>query len=136
MKRRATRGETRGVMGVRAFEAARPLRGRTTTDTTPVHIKDLGGDDSLDPARVRSALGRKLGKYALTIDRITVTCRDESGPVGARVVCAGVTITTNRLGPIVVTARAPTSWLAVSAAIRSGERSMRRRLERQREARR
>jgi hypothetical protein len=122
-------------MGVDAFRQARGERGKTATAQTPVTIRDNGPDKTLDSERLRDALGRKLGKYATRLTRVLVATTDQSGPVGAPKVRATVTVTTTRLGVVVVTATGGTSWAATSAAIRSSERALRRRIERVRGAR-
>ena len=125
----------RGPMGVDAFRQARGERGTTATAETPVTIRDNGPDETLESERLRDALGRNLGKYATRLTRVLVATTDESGPVGAPKVRATVTVTTTRLGVVVVTATGGTSWVAASAAIRSCERALRRRVERARTTR-
>lgn len=133
---KATKGrgsERRAAMGVRANEVPNAVRGRTTSSTTPVIIRDaMAGDGTLRRDWVHERLGFALGKFAWRIDRVSISVHDESGPHGRPTARATITLSTARTEPVVVTARAATSHLAVSAAMRSCERALRRRTERAR----
>lgn len=117
-------------MGTRAHAKPRGTRGVTATDATPVVIRDRGPDQTLDHDRLRALLGRQLGKFSLRVAQVVVTVQDESGPVGQPVVRATVTLSHQRVGQVAVSARGATSWAAAAAAVRSCERSVRRRVER------
>jgi hypothetical protein len=97
-----------------------------------VHVHDTTSTDALDHHWLRQRLGFKLGKFARRIDRADITLNDESGPKGAPTIRATVEIQVARHEPVVATASGATARAAVSAALRSCERTFRRRLERAR----
>lgn len=118
-------------MGVRAPDVPKASLGRTTSSQTPVTIRDsVPRDGTLNRDWVHQRLGFALGKFAMRIDRVVITMRDESGPRGRPAVQATITLATPLAEPVVVTARAETSHQAVSASIRACERALRRRIER------
>lgn len=134
MTARRARSSTkqRSPMGVEANAVARNAAGKTPSAATPVFIRDNGPADSLDHDWVRLVLGRKLGKYATRLDRVTVTVKDESGPTGKPTVRAAVTLSIARQEQIAARAQADSSRAAVAAALVSVERTLRRQLERAR----
>jgi ribosome-associated translation inhibitor RaiA len=119
-------------MGVAANTAPRKEMGRTPTAATPVFLRDNGPEGSLDHDWVRTVLGRKLGKFATRLDRVTVTVKDESGPIGRPTVRATITLSVARKEPIAARALAASSKAAVSEALEAVERTMRRTVERAR----
>lgn len=128
------RRERRAPMGVDANVKPRPARGRTTSTTTPVTVRNTTAHASIDREWLRQRLGFKLGKFAARIDRTTVSLRDESGPAGEPTLRATVTLTVARGEPIATSARGRTPAAAISTALRASERAMRRATERRRTA--
>ncbi len=124
--------KVRTPMGVDANAAPRKAMGRTPTAATPVFLRDNGPEGTLDHDWVRIALGRKLGKFATRLDRVTVTVKDESGPTGRPTVRATITLSVARREPIAARAHADNSQSAVTQALASVERTMRRTIERAR----
>jgi hypothetical protein len=64
----------------------RPVKrasGRTETSRTPAHVRVIGVELSDDNrALIRRRLGMKLGKFATSIERVTVRVCDTNGPRG------------------------------------------------------
>jgi ribosome-associated translation inhibitor RaiA len=135
LKARARR-ERRAPMGAAADREPRPTRGRTTSTTTPVHVRNTTARAEIDSEWLRQRLGFKLGKFALQIDRMNVSLRDENGTPGTPTLRATVTLHLARGESIASSARSTTPTAAVSAAIRASERALRRATERRRSARR
>lgn len=137
-KKRSARTATdnsdkRKPMGARAAEVERGARGRTGTETTPVHIRGpVHADGTADAAFIRSRLGSKLGRFARRIDRLDVAASSKP-PAGRG---AGVEIVlTARIAnqrPVVATSRGDTAREAFLAALRAAERTLRRAVERRR----
>ena len=132
MKARRQAGSHRGSMGAAAHDRARRTRGVTETAHTPVTIRDNSKDGSFVAADFRDHLGRQLGKYARRITRVALMTHDESGPTAATRIRATLQLTTRQYGVIPIGATGTTARAASSAAVRSAERAMRRRVERAR----
>ena len=64
----------------------RPVKrvsGRTEALRTPAHVRVIGVElDEEDRALIRQKLGAKLGKFAASIERVTVRMTDANGPRG------------------------------------------------------
>lgn len=125
-----------------AFPAAKaaPLTnpaGRTRTDQTPLRIKLFGlAADESGKDYIRTHLGFKLGKFALTIQGIELRLRDESGPHGAPSVAVSLSITLADGGLVVVERAAAEPQAAFDTAVDVAERAVRRTLQRRRSRRR
>jgi hypothetical protein len=69
-----------------ARRVARPLKrtlGRTAATETPAYIFSAGALlDDADKQYLRRKLGRKLGKFASSIERASVRVEDVNGPRG------------------------------------------------------
>jgi ribosome-associated translation inhibitor RaiA len=123
------RRDRRAPMGLAAHETDRAARGRTSSSKTPVQLRNTTSEP-LDKEWVHQRLGFKLGKFAARIDRADINVAGETGAVGAPAFRATIQLMIARHDPIVVTARGRTPQAAVSAALQSCERTMRRSLER------
>lgn len=128
------RRDQKAPMGVLANEVPRASRRRTSSSKTPVHIRNTSSEP-IDRDWVHQRLGFKLGKFASHIDRADITLADESGPVGAPTFRATIQLSVPRRDPIVVTARGRTAQAAISGALQSSERTLRRAIERREGAR-
>mgnify|MGYP003295004641 CR=1 FL=1 len=64
----------------------RPVKrasGRADALRTPAHVRVIGVElDEEDRALIRQKLGAKLGKFAASIERVTVRMTDANGPRG------------------------------------------------------
>jgi hypothetical protein len=122
-------------MGVNAHDGGRMNRGRTTSSRTPVFVRNATSDKTLNREWLHQRLGFRLGKFATGIDRADVTVRDESGPKGAPTIRATVRLQLPSQEPLAVTAYGTTARIAVAAALRSCERTLRRNLGRREQKR-
>jgi ribosome-associated translation inhibitor RaiA len=123
-------------MGASALLDDRATRGRTTSTPTPVHVRNNSARAAIDRDWLRQRLGFRLGKFAVLIDRMNVSLRDENNTLGKPTLRATLTLHLARGESIASSARGMTPAAAVSAAIRASERALRRATERRRSARR
>ena len=110
-------------------KAGKRTLGRSTTLETPLQIR-VPVSDVNDTLRdyMRSRAGFKLGKFALSIVRLTVRV-EEAGPSGAPMYdCRFVAMLPGR--QVVVNAREATVRAAFDSAVDATERAVRRRLQR------
>ena len=114
----------------------RPVRrtaGRTTAPLVPVNIRTA--DVKLAPeqrAYIRERLGRKLGKFALSIERVSLRIRDVNGPAGGIDTECRIKVVLSGLPSVVVSNHATTVEVAVNRALDAAERYVRRSVRRRR----
>lgn len=131
MAARRRKDARRAPMGTAANQLPRNARGRTDTAATPVALRSRGVDiDDAFRAYVHARCGFKLGKYAETIERISVRFEDVSGPKGAPSRRCAVKVVITRHESVVVEVVDADSRAAFDRAIDSTERAVRRALER------
>jgi ribosome-associated translation inhibitor RaiA len=115
---------------------ARPAKkeaGRTSVDTTPLHVRSSGLHlDAAMRACVRQRLGRKLGKFATHIERITVRFEDVNGPRGGEDTVSRIKVVLSGLDSIVYETRAVDAHQALDLAADRVARAVRRSLGRAR----
>jgi ribosome-associated translation inhibitor RaiA len=85
-----------------------------------------------DRDNIARKLGMKLGKFASSIERITVRLSDTNGPKGGRDQICQIKVVLSGLPSIVVEERASTPQSAIARAISATERAVRRNLQRRR----
>ena len=104
--------------------------GRSTTRETPLHIRARGPDvDDTLRDYMRGRAGFKLGKFALSIERLAVRVEDIAGLGGAPMYeCRFVVMLPGH--QVVVAAREKTVRAAFDSAVEATERAVRRRLQR------
>ena len=133
-RRQRRRGNTRPPFAGRVPRAVKRSAGRTGAASTPANIRVFGVDlDRDERAAIRERLGRKLGKHARPIERVTVRLRDVNGPRGGvdrvctiKVVLAGL--------PSVLSEKSAASvGEAFSLAVSGAERAVARSLQRRRQ---
>ena len=116
----------------------RPIKrsaGRTSATSTPANIRVFGVDLAREERlAIRELLGRRLGKYARSIERVTVRLRDVNGPRGGvDRVCTVKVVLIGR--PSVVIEKTATSVdAAFRLALSGAERGVARSLQRRRNA--
>jgi len=99
----------------------------------PVHIRAAQGD--LRPAErdyVRRKLGIKLGKYARSIERISVRLEDVNGPRGGVDQSCRIKVVLRALPSVVFESRDAALNAAVDAALTGVEQAVRRTVQRRR----
>jgi hypothetical protein len=114
----------------------RPLKrasGRTDALRTPAHVRVIGVDlNEEDRALIRKKLGTKLGKFAASIERVTVRMTDANGPRGGVDHVCNVKVVLSGLPSVVVERRDASPHAAVALAVRATDQAVRRSLSRRR----
>lgn len=114
----------------------RPVRrtaGRTTAALVPAHIRIDGVQLDRDHRDyIRQRLGMKLGKFATSIERVTVRVRDVNGPRGGVDHACRMKVVLEGLPTVVVEERSDSLEAAVNGALAGAERAVRRTIQRRR----
>ena len=109
------------------------LSGRTETLLTPAHVRVIGVElDNDDHALIRRKLGMKLGKFATSIERVTVRLTDTNGPRGGVDQVCNVKVVISGLPSVVIERRDVAMQTAIEAALRATEQAVRRSVGRRR----
>ena len=107
--------------------------GRTEAWQTPAHVRVIGVDLDEDArAFIRRKLGMKLGKFATSIERVTVRLTDSNGPRGGVDQMCNVKVVLSGLPSVVIERRDVTLHSAIDIALRATEQTVRRRVSRRR----
>ena len=129
----APRSEKRAPLAGNVSRPAKRTAGRTSAPETPANIRVTGlslYED--DRAYIRQRLGEKLGKYADSIERVTVRLEDVNGPRGGVDQACRIKVVLSGLPSVVVEHKAASLKPALTGAITSVERAVRRTVERRR----
>ena len=111
--------------------ATKRVIGRTEAPHVPANIRTMNVDlDEETRAYIRRKLGMKLGKFALSIERVTVRLRDVNGPRGGVDHQCRVKIVLSGLPSVVVEVRNESMQGAIDAAMTAAARSVRKALQR------
>jgi len=108
-------------------------RDRTRAVPPPAHIRVLGvaiGEE--DREIIARKLGMKLGKFAASIERITVRLSDANGPKGGRDQVCQIKVVLSGLPSVVVEERASAVHTAIDRAMKGTALAIRRSLQRRR----
>lgn len=112
-------------------KAAKRTAGRTSAPQVPANIRVFGVDLSQDErARIRHGLGVKLGKYARSIERVTVRVMDVNGPRGGIDKLCRIKVVLSGLPSVVFESQALTLKAAINGALSGTERTVRRSVQR------
>jgi ribosome-associated translation inhibitor RaiA len=104
--------------------------GRAGVEATPLHIRTVGpGLPEGFGEHVRAKLGRKLGKFAHAIERVSVRFADVNGPRGGVDTVSRIKVVLSELPSIIVESRAADAQEAFDLASHRTETSVRRQLE-------
>ena len=107
--------------------------GRTDPLRTPAHVRLIGVDlDDDEQAHVRRKLGMKLGKFATSIERISVRVTDINGPRGGVDQLCNVKVVLSGLPSVVIQRRHVALHAAIDDALCATERAVRRSVGRRR----
>ena len=88
--------------------------------------------DDQDRAYIRRRLGEKLGKYASSIERVTVRVRDVNGPRGGIDLLCRVKVVLSGLPSVVVEQQSALHKPALTRALTGVERAVRQTVQRRR----
>ena len=121
-----------------AGEIARPEKrkaGRTVAPQVPANIRVSGVElDDDDRDYIRQRLGMKLGKFAPSIERVTVRVKDVNGDRGGIDKVCGIKVVVSGLPSVVAEGKSDSLRVAVNAALGAIERAVCRVLQRRRTA--
>ena len=107
--------------------------GRTPAPLTPASIRVDGvALDTDDRAYIRRRLGEKLGRYASSIERVTVRVRDINGPRGGVDLQCRIKVVLSGLPSVVVEHQEALLQPALTRALGAAERAVRKTLQRRR----
>ncbi len=118
-------------------QVPRPVKrraGRTAAPQIPAYIRaaDVELDDA-DRDYLRRKLGRKLGKFARSIERTSVRIEDVNGPRGGIDKSCTIKVVLSGLPSVVVEERRRSLQAAMDGALRRVEHAVRQHIERRRE---
>ncbi|HEX5071558.1 MAG TPA: HPF/RaiA family ribosome-associated protein [Gemmatimonadaceae bacterium] len=107
--------------------------GRTASPLTPANIRVDGVRlDDDDRAYIRRRLGEKLGKYASSIERVTVRVRDVNGPRGGVDLLCRIKVVLSGLPSVVVEHQSALLKPALTRSLSAAERAVRQTVQRRR----
>lgn len=113
--------------------AVKRASSRTDTLQTPVHVRVFGVElDDEDRMYIRRKLGMKLGKFATSIERISVRVTDTNGPRGGVDQACTVKVVLTGLPSVVIERRHHARQAAIDTAIGATEQAVRRSVSRRR----
>lgn len=119
-----------------AARVPRPVKrtaGRTTASQVPANIRVAGTTlDTDERAAIRQQLGAKLGKFATSIERVTVRVRDVNGPRGGIDTTCRIKVVLSGLPSVIVEEQAASVEQAFGGALAKTVRAVRRALDRKR----
>ena len=134
--REPTRARNAGKREPLADQVPRPVKrtaGRAPAPLTPANIRVDGVTlDAEDRAYIRRRLGEKLGKYARSIERVTVRVRDVNGPRGGIDLLCRIKVVLSGLPSVVVEHQAALLKPALTRALTGAERTVRQTVQRKR----
>jgi hypothetical protein len=107
--------------------------GRTDAQRVPANIRVAGVElDQDDRAYIRQTLGMKLGKYATSIERVSVRMEDVNGPRGGVDQVCRIKVVLSGLPSVVFQSQAASLKDAINGALAGVGRAVRRRVQRRR----
>jgi CBS domain-containing protein len=107
--------------------------GRTDAPQVPANIRMAGVELNQDErAYIRQSLGMKLGKYATSIERVSVRVKDVNGPRGGVDQVCRIKVVLSGLPSVVFQSQAASLKDAINGALTGVERAVRRRVQRRR----
>lgn len=105
--------------------------GRTSAPQVPANIRVFGVDlDQEQRASIRKGLGAKLGKYATSIERVSVRVSDANGPRGGVDKVCRIKVVLSGLPSVVFESQASSLKPAIDGALIGTQRTVRRSVQR------
>jgi ribosome-associated translation inhibitor RaiA len=109
------------------------MSGRADTSRTPAHVRVIGVElDEDDHALIRRKLGMKLGKFATSIERVSVRVTDTNGPRGGVDQVCSVKVVLSGLPSVVIERQHAAVHAAIDVALHATEQAVRRSVRRRR----
>jgi ribosome-associated translation inhibitor RaiA len=107
--------------------------GRAGARSTPAHIRVFGVELDLDDRTyIRRKLGMKLGKFAASIERVSVRVEDVNGPRGGVDHACRVKVVLSELPSVTYAVQDASLAAAIDRALSGSERAVRRAVRRKR----
>jgi ribosome-associated translation inhibitor RaiA len=132
-RQREPESPERAPMPARVPRPRKRVLGRTAASDTPTFIRSVGlALDDADKSYLRRKRGRKLGKFASSIERTSVRIEDVNGPRGGVDKRCRIKIVLSGLPSIVVETVYHSLQAAIDGALAQAERTVRRALQRRR----
>lgn len=123
----------RAPMPGRVPRAVKRAAGRTPAPETPAYIRSVGGVlESADRDYLRRKLGRKLGKFATSIERTSVRVEDVNGPRGGVDKKCSIKVVLSGMPSIYIEEQHESVQAAMDRALARTERAVRLALQRRR----
>ena len=121
----------RAPLARRIARPAKLKRNRHASADIPAHIRAVGAPvDADDRAYLRRKLGRKLGKFARAVERVSVRIRDVNGPKGGVDKLCAIKVVLAGLPSVVVQEQHASLQAAMDRAMQRVERAFRRGIKR------
>ncbi len=131
--RRPENRTKREPMAAQLPRGTKRVVGRTEAPLVPVNIRAAGVDVADDIREyIRRKLGTKLGKFAMSIERVSVRLRDVNGPRGGVDHHCQVKVVLSGLPSVVVESQDGSLQSAIDDAMTAATRGVRKSLQRRR----
>jgi CBS domain-containing protein len=131
--RRPENRTKRDPMTAQLPRATKRGAGRTEAPLVPVNIRAMGVDIDGDTREyIRRKLGAKLGRFAMSIERVTARLRDVNGPRGGVDHQCQVKVVLSGLPSVVVESQDGSLQAAIDEAMTAAARGVRKSLQRRR----
>ncbi|HET7753787.1 MAG TPA: HPF/RaiA family ribosome-associated protein [Anaeromyxobacteraceae bacterium] len=128
---RKAAGDRRAPLPASVSKTSKRERGRG--DAPPANIRATGVELSPDErTTIREKLGRKLGKFAASIERVSVRVQDVNGPRGGVDHECRIKVVLSDLSSVVVAEQDASVGAAIARAVAAAERATRRAVQRRR----
>ncbi|MCZ2150235.1 MAG: CBS domain-containing protein [Bryobacterales bacterium] len=109
----------------------KPITGRSRAALVPTHVRVMGVNLNEEGKEdIRRKLGTKLGKFAASIERVSVRVKDVNGPRGGADQLCRVKVVLSGLPSIVCEHQDRATEAAIDGALTGAERAVRKALQR------
>ena len=126
-------GSAKRALPSKIARRVRRTSGRTAAPETPAHVRSLGfAIDADDLEYIHHKLGTKLGKFAHSVERVSVRLTDVNGPRGGVDKLCRIKVVLVGLPTVVIERRDPVMKAAFDVAVTTTERAVRKALQRRR----
>ena len=123
----------RAPLAARKPRAVKRRAGRTAAPQVPAHVRVFGAElEEIDRDYIRRKLGMQLGKFAESIERVSVRVEDVNGPRGGVDQMCRIKVVLSGLPSVVFEAQDTALHAAIDRAIKGTERAVRRSVGRRR----
>ena len=130
---RVSQSDKREPFVARVPRPAKRAAGRTTSPNTPANVRVSGVRlDNDERAYIKKKLGMKLGKFATSIERVSIRVKDVNGPRGGVDQICRVKVVLSGLPSVVFESKAASPRDAINGALIGAERAVRGLLRRKR----